>query len=138
MLPISFTPSLDFDAPDIGCDVSFFVLARIRESCLWLKAVVSKPNECSKFAEMTNEVAVRCVPVMSRIVAIALEGLLGEKLSNLLGFRVEGQALNVQRLCLWLFLLCKFGIDFSLCHCKKIDCEWVFWIGLASDDRKQA
>ena len=96
MLPISFTPCLDLDAPDIGVDVSFFVLARIREGCLWLESVISKPDESSKFAEMTNEVAVRCVPVMSRIVAIALEGLLGEKRGCLLGFRVECQALYVQ------------------------------------------
>jgi hypothetical protein len=52
---------------------------------------------------MTNEVAVRSVPVMSRIVAIALESLLGEMQSYLLGFRVESQALNVQLLSLGLF-----------------------------------
>jgi len=96
LIPISLAPCLDFNAPDIGEDVWISVFCWVGKGCLWLEAVISKPDESSKFAEMTNKMAVRCVPVMSRIVAIALESLLGEKECCLLGFRVEDQALNVQ------------------------------------------
>ena len=79
IFPINLIPCLDLNSPDIGHNVAISVFARIREGCLWLESVIPKPNESSKLAEMTDEMAIRCVPVMTRGIAIALESFLGEK-----------------------------------------------------------
>ena len=72
-------PTFDLDATNFAYNVTLLILHGIGKTRLGFKAIFFEPNERSKLAEPTDEMAIRGVSVVTEAIAIAFKSLLGEQ-----------------------------------------------------------